>query len=108
LFDALIHFLRFLRFLRNGLGVKTSDGNSWLDRVKDAHAQSKIAVGSPPSAQLNGITELFDRSHPTTLGRATYVPGPCMSSPESESRVCAHSRLMHLRKKRNKSNKSSL
>jgi hypothetical protein len=35
-------FMRFLRFLRNGLGVKTSDWwGRWLDQVKDAHAQSK-------------------------------------------------------------------
>src|SRR5919112_2735744 len=40
--DALIYFLRFLRFLRNGLGVKTSDWwGRWLDQVNAAHAQSK-------------------------------------------------------------------
>jgi hypothetical protein len=42
--DALIHFLRFLRFLRNGLGVKTSHGGRWLDRVNAAHAQSKSST----------------------------------------------------------------
>ena len=51
--DALIYFLRFLRFLRNGLGVKTSDGSRWLDQVKDAMHKARVAVGSPPSAPLN-------------------------------------------------------
>ena len=31
--------------------------------------------------------------------------GSCKSSPQAESRVCAHSRLMQLRKQRNKSKK---
>src|SRR5215211_2503450 len=47
LFDALLHFLRFLRFLRNGLGVKTLDGSRWLDPVKVAHGQSKSSSRLP-------------------------------------------------------------
>ena len=36
------HFLRFLRFLRNGISVKTSDWwGRWLDQVNAANAQSK-------------------------------------------------------------------
>src|SRR5215203_6600529 len=45
--DALIYFLRFSRFLRNGLGEKTSDRGRWLDRVKAAHAQSKSSSKLP-------------------------------------------------------------
>src|SRR5918994_690568 len=42
LFAALIYFLRFLRVLRNGLGVKTSDWwGRWLHQVKVAPAYSK-------------------------------------------------------------------
>jgi hypothetical protein len=40
--DALIYFVRLLRFLRNGPGVKTSDWwGRWLHPVNAAHAQSK-------------------------------------------------------------------
>jgi len=53
--------MRFLRFLRNDLSAKTSNGSRWLDRVKDAMHKARVAVGSPPSAPLNGITELFDK-----------------------------------------------
>ena len=67
--------------------------------------KARVAVGSPPSAPLNGITELFDKPLPT-MGRETLVcRGSCKSSPESENRVCTHSRLTQLRKKRNKSKK---
>ena len=41
LFDALIYFLRLLRFLRSDLSVETSDGISWLKQAKDAPAGSK-------------------------------------------------------------------
>jgi hypothetical protein len=102
--DALIYFLRFLGFLRNGLNVKTSDGISWLDQAKDAPAQSKSSNRLPSSAPINGITKLFDK--PYYYGEETLCAGgSCKSSPESESRVCPPSRLMQLRKKRNKSKK---
>jgi hypothetical protein len=39
--------ISFLRFLRNDLSVKTSDGSRWLDQVKDAHAQSKSSSRLP-------------------------------------------------------------
>ena len=52
--DALIYILRFLRFLRNDLSVKTSDESRWLDQPKDAHAQSKSSSKLPSSAPLNG------------------------------------------------------
>jgi hypothetical protein len=51
--DALIYFLRFLRFLRNDLSVKTSDGNSWLEQAKDNHLQSKSSNRLPSPAPLN-------------------------------------------------------
>ena len=42
LFAALVYFLRFLRFLRSTLSLKTSDWwGRWLDQVKDAPAPSK-------------------------------------------------------------------
>jgi hypothetical protein len=36
--------MRLLRFLRNDLSVKNSDGISWLDQAKEAHAQSKSST----------------------------------------------------------------
>src|SRR5918992_253389 len=60
--DALIYFLRFLRFLRNGLGVKTSDwGAGGCIRPKTPLREARVGVSSPPSAPLIGITELFDQ-----------------------------------------------
>jgi hypothetical protein len=41
------YFLRFLRFLRNDLSVKTSDGISWLGQAKDAPARSKSSSKLP-------------------------------------------------------------
>jgi hypothetical protein len=86
--------MRFLRFLRNDLSVKTSDGSRWPEQAKDAHGQSKSSNRLPSSAPLNRITELFDKPFPT-MGRTTLVcRGSCMPPPESESRVhhsCARS-----------------
>ena len=71
--DALIYFLRFLRFLRNSIGVKTSNWwGRWLDQAKDTLHKAKVAVSSSPSAPLNGITEFFDKPFPT-MGRGTLV-----------------------------------
>jgi hypothetical protein len=70
--DALIYFLRLLRFLRNGLGVKTSDGISWLDQVNAAHAQSKSStklLSLYSTQRYNGAL----RQTPTTMGRETLV-----------------------------------
>src|SRR5215213_8682414 len=76
LFDALIHFMRFLRFLRNDLSEKTSDGSRWPEQAKDNHLQSKssnklpsLCSTQPPS---NG---LLDKPLPTSMERATCVPG---------------------------------
>jgi hypothetical protein len=68
-------FMRFLRFLRNGLSVKTSGGISWLDQAKDAHAQSKSSskLLSLCSTQPH-IKGLFTQVL-TTMGRETCVPG---------------------------------
>ena len=99
-------FMRFLRFLRNDLSVKTSDENSWLNQVNDAYAQCKSS-NRPPSL-------CFTQPHLKGLLRpGTYydgesdlcAEGSCKSSPESENRVCTPSGLMQLRKKRNKSKK---
>ena len=52
--DALIYFVRLLRFLRNGLGVKTSDWwGRWLDQVNAAHAQSKSSTKLLSRCSLN-------------------------------------------------------
>src|SRR5919112_422536 len=103
--DALIYFLRFLRFLRNGLGVKISDwGAGGCIRPKTPLREARVGVSSPPSAPLNGITELFDQ--PLLLwGEKPVCGGSCKLTSESEYQVCTPSRLMQLRKKRNKSKK---
>jgi hypothetical protein len=107
--DALIHFLRFLRFLRNDLSVKTSDWwGRWLDQVNAAPARSKSSSRLPSLCS----TQPHIRGPPTnpspllwrgSMERATCVPGGPVSHQQSLRAECAHSRLMHLRKKRNKS-----
>jgi hypothetical protein len=42
--DALIYFLRFIRFSRSNLRVKTSDWGRWLHQVNAAHAHSKSST----------------------------------------------------------------
>jgi len=76
LFDALISFLRLIRFLRNGLGVKTSDWwGRWLHQVKDAHGQSKSSSKLPSLCSTQPhINGLFAQVL-TTMGRETCVPG---------------------------------
>jgi hypothetical protein len=82
--------MRFLRFLRNGLSVKTSGGISWLDQAKDAHAQSKS------SSKLLSLcsTQPHIRGPPTNPSLLLWrgqpmCRGPGKSSPESENRVHA-------------------
>jgi hypothetical protein len=73
--DALLHFLRFLRILRNGLGVKTSDWwGRWLHQAKDNHLQSKSSTKllSLFSTQPH-INGFWDKPLPTTMGRETLV-----------------------------------
>src|SRR5918993_2205703 len=94
LFDALIYFLRFLRFLRNGLGAKTSDWwGRWLHQVNAAHAQSKSSSKLPSlcstQPHIRGSSTnpslLLRRG---SMERATCMPeGSCKSSPQSENRV---------------------
>jgi hypothetical protein len=75
-------FMRFLRFLRNDLSVKTSDGSRWLDQVKDAYAQSKSSSKLPSLCS----TQPHIRGPPTNpsllLWRGQPVcRGSCRSSP---------------------------
>src|SRR5215211_6031664 len=103
---ALLHFLRFIRFLRNDLSVKTSDGSRWLDQVKDGHAQSKSSSKLPSLCS----TQPHIRGPPTNpsllLWRGQPVcRGSCKSSPELESGVHLQPHHAQLRKKRNKSKK---
>jgi hypothetical protein len=66
--------------------------------------KARVAVGSPPSAPLNGIMELFD--DPLLWEKKALCAGEsCTSPPESESRVHAQPHHAQLRKKRNKSKK---
>jgi hypothetical protein len=73
--DALIYFLRFLRFLRNDLSVNTSDWGRWLDRVKDAHAQSKSSSRLPSLCSTQRHNGALQQIPPYYYGRETCVPG---------------------------------
>jgi hypothetical protein len=92
LFDALIHFLRFLRFLRNDLSVKTSDGISWLDQAKDNHPQSKSSSRHPSICSTQPHIEGLFAQVLTTMGRATYVPGDPVSHHHRLRTECTYSR----------------
>jgi hypothetical protein len=75
--------------------------------------KARAAVSSPPSAPLNGITELFDKSLPTSMERVygegnLCAGGSCKSSHHSLRTEFMYSRLTQLRKKRKKRNKTSL
>ncbi len=78
--------MRFLRFLRNDLSVKTSDRGRWLDRVKDAHAQSKSSSKLPSlySTQPH-IKGFLDKPLPTSMGRENLVWGGCACPRFSDS-----------------------
>ena len=63
-----------------------------MNRPQTPMHKARVAVGSPPSAPLNGITELFDK--PLLLwGEKPVCRGHGKSSPESKNRVCKPSRL---------------
>jgi hypothetical protein len=81
LFDALIYLLRFSRFLRNGLGVKTSDWRGrWLHQVKDAHGQSKSSSKLPSLCSTQPhIKGFLDNPLPTSMERTTSMPGDPVS-----------------------------
>jgi hypothetical protein len=95
----------FLRFLRNDLSVKTSDRGRRLDRVKDAHAQSKSSSKLPSLCSTQRHNGALRQTLPYYGERNLCGWESCKLSPESESRVCGHSRLMQLRKKRIKHKK---
>jgi hypothetical protein len=64
-----------------------------LNRPQTPMHKARVAVGSPPSAPLNGITERFDKPLPL-WGEKPVCRGSCKPPPESESRVhhsCARS-----------------
>jgi hypothetical protein len=86
--------MRFLRFLRSTLSLKTSDRGRWLHQVNATHAQSKSS-SKLLSAPLNGITELFDQPLLLLWGEILL----------SENRVHAQPPHAQLRKKRIKSKK---
>jgi|SRR5215203_233420 len=109
LFDALISFLRLIRFLRNGLGVKTSDWwGRWLHQVKDAHGQSKSSSKLPSLCSTQPhINGLFAQVL-TTMGRETLVcrrilqvitvgsePGARTASPRSCARSVISATRLH-------------
>jgi hypothetical protein len=69
--------------------------------------KARAAVGTPPSAPLSGITELFDK--PLLLwGEKPWCAGdPVSHHPESKNRVHVQPHHAQLRKKRNKSKKGA-
>src|SRR5215204_5830944 len=104
-----IGVLRLLRFLRRNLRAKPSDWRGrWLDQVKDAHSQSKSSSRLPSlcstQPHMNG---LFDKPLPTSMERATCVPGDTVSRDYRLRTECTYS-LMQLRKKRNKRRKEQV
>jgi hypothetical protein len=90
---ALIYFLRLLRFLRNGLGVKTSAWwGRWLHQVNAAHAQSKsssklLSLCSTQPHIKGLLAQVF-----TTMGKATHVPGDPVSHHHRLRAECTYSR----------------
>jgi hypothetical protein len=98
--------MRFLRFLRNDLSVKTSDRGRWLHQVNAAHARSKSSSKLPSlcstQPQING---LFDK--PYYYGERNLCAGDPVSHHHSLRTECTYSRLIQLHKKRNKRNKTS-
>ena len=65
--------------------------------------KARAAVSSSPSAPLNHTYGTLRLTPPYVYGEGNLCAGGSCKSPlESESRVCAHSRLMQLRKKRKK------
>jgi len=92
LFDSLIYFLRFLRFLRNDLSVKSSDWGRWLDQAKDAPAQSKSSNRLPSLCSTQPHIDGLFAQVLTTMGRATYVPGDPVSHHHSLRAECTYNR----------------
>jgi hypothetical protein len=84
--DALLHFLRFIRFLRSDLVYRLRIGGvgGWI-RAKTPMDKAGVAVGSPPSAPLNRTKEVFDKPLPTSMGRETLVWGGCARPRFSDS-----------------------
>jgi hypothetical protein len=102
------HILRFLRFLRNDLSVNTSDWGRWLDQVKDAPARSKSSSKLPSLCSTRPhINGFLDKLLPTSMERATCMPGGPVSHHHSQRTECTYS-LMQLRKKRNKRRKEQV
>src|ERR687890_815300 len=78
---APIYFLRLLRFLRNGLGVKTSDGSRWLHQVNAAHAQSKSSsklLSLCSTQRYNGALRqtlpYYGERNPCVAGNPEVIP----------------------------------
>jgi hypothetical protein len=76
-----------------------------LNRPQTPMHKARVAVGSPPSAPLNGITELFDK--PLLLWGEKPLCGweSCKSSPSAREPSALQPHHAQLRKKRIKSNK---
>jgi|SRR3954462_10769482 len=91
---VLLDFLRLLRFLRSTLSLKSSHRwGRWLDKANAAHAQSKSSSGLPSLCSTKRHTgALFDKPLPTSMERATCVPGDPVSYPQSARTECTYSR----------------
>jgi hypothetical protein len=68
--------------------------------------KARVAIGSPPLLHSTALKRVIGQTPPYVYGEGNLCAwGSCKSSPESENRVCTHSRLTQLRKKRHKSKK---
>jgi hypothetical protein len=97
--------MRFLRFLRNDLSVKTSDRGRWLHQVNAAHAQSKGSSKLPSLCSTQPHIKGPLRPGTYYDGESNLCAGNPVSHRESLRTQCTYSRLVQLRKKRNKSKK---
>ena len=75
-------------------------------QAKDNHPQSKSSNKLPSLCSTQPHSNgLLDNPLPTSMGRATYVPGDPVSHHHSLRTECTYRRLMQLRKKRKKRKK---
>ena len=93
LFAALVYFLRFLRFLRSTLSLKTSDWwGRWLDQVKDAPAQSKSSNKFPSLCSTQPHIRGSSTNPSLLLWRGQPVCRGPVSDQQSLRTECTYSR----------------
>jgi hypothetical protein len=88
--DALIYFLCFLRFLRNGLGVKTSDWwGRWLDQVNAAPERSKSSSRLSSLCSTQPTKGALRQTPPYFHGEGNLHAGGPVSHHQSLRTECA-------------------